>query len=49
MLDRWPYLLLAVCGVYLLLQTLVFVGKPRQKDGKTTSSEQTQVEERQSG
>ena len=29
-LDCWPYLLLVVCGIYLLLQLLVFVGKPRQ-------------------
>ena len=29
-LDNWPYLLLAVCGIYLLLQPLVFIGKPRK-------------------
>jgi predicted dehydrogenase len=29
-LDAWPYLLLAVCGLYLLLQLLVFIGRPRE-------------------
>jgi predicted dehydrogenase len=30
-LDNWPYLLLVLCGIYLLLQSLVFIGKPRHK------------------
>jgi predicted dehydrogenase len=33
-LDNWPFLLLGVCGIYLLLQPLVFIGKPRQKSSK---------------
>ncbi len=47
-LDNWPFLLLAVCGIYLLLQPLVFIGKPRQKLNKedaNTGESQT----RQSG
>jgi hypothetical protein len=31
LLDRWPYLLLAVCGIYLLLQPLAFIGRVSQK------------------
>jgi len=31
LLDRWPYLLLLVCGIYLLLQPLAFIGKSERK------------------
>jgi predicted dehydrogenase len=33
MLDGWPYLVLVVFGVFLLLQLLVFVGKARPTQG----------------
>ena len=29
-LDAWPYLLLAVCAIFLFLQLLVFIGRPRE-------------------
>ncbi len=38
MLDNWPYLLLAVCGIYLLLQPLVFIGKLRQTTSKNDAN-----------
>jgi myo-inositol 2-dehydrogenase/D-chiro-inositol 1-dehydrogenase len=37
-LDNWPYLLLAVCAIYLLLQPLVFIGKRRQKSETSSSN-----------
>jgi predicted dehydrogenase len=33
MLDGWPYLMLVVFGIFLLLQLLVFVGKSRPNQG----------------
>jgi myo-inositol 2-dehydrogenase/D-chiro-inositol 1-dehydrogenase len=38
-LDNWPYLLLGVCVIYLLLQPLVFIGKPRQKSEASTPND----------
>ena len=39
MLDGWPYLMLVVFGIFLLLQLLVFVGKsrPHENDGADES------------
>lgn len=34
LLDHWPILLLVVCGLYLLLQPLAFIGRPRQTQDK---------------
>jgi hypothetical protein len=33
MLDGWPYLVLVVLGIFLLLQLLVFVGKGADRNG----------------
>jgi len=43
MLDGWPYLVLVVFGIFLLLQLLVFVGKSRshQDDGGNGDADET--------
>jgi myo-inositol 2-dehydrogenase/D-chiro-inositol 1-dehydrogenase len=43
MLDGWPYLVLVVFGIFLLLQLLVFAGKssPHQDDGRHDDADES--------
>ncbi len=37
--HQWPYLLLGVFGVFLLLQLLLLIGAPRQQSQQPTSDD----------
>ncbi len=46
-LDFWPYLLLAVLGIFLVLQLLVLIGKPPSLPNRQGKPDQQADDDRQ--